>query len=147
MQLVADQGLAITAGKIPNGWGYFDPGAWAIRLSESILVETPATRNRRRFTLAHELGHCLLEHGEQSCWKLSSIPEPTDITDLDDFPNYEQEAHLFARELLLPRDWFRQDWLARSDAGHWAEVYGVSKETVFIVLGERRLLMTRRKHR
>src|SRR6266568_325540 len=107
-QLVLEQGLSITSAKIPNGWGYFDAGAWAVRLSTSIYAETPATRNRRRFTLAHELGHCVLGHGEQSCWTLSSVAEPADIDQLDDLPNFEQEAHLFARELLLPRLWFRR---------------------------------------
>jgi Zn-dependent peptidase ImmA (M78 family) len=147
VQLITDQGLAITSGNIPDGWGYFDPGAWAIRLSNSILVETAATRNRRRFTLAHELGHCLLEHGEQPCWNLGSVPEPADLGQLDDFPDFEQEAHLFARELLLPREWFRRDWLVSQDVTHWVGVYGVAKETLFIVLAERRLLMSHPKKR
>lgn len=144
-QLIADRGITITGGKIPNGWGYFDAARWAIRLSDSILLENAATRNRRRFTLAHELGHCVLEHGEQSCWNLSTVAEPSEVDELDDLPDFEQEAHMFARELLLPREWFRRDWLERPDANHWSQVYGVSWETLFIVLGERRLLMARRK--
>ncbi len=144
-QLITDRGLAITGGKIPNGWGYFDAGAWVIRLSNAILVDTAATRNRRRFTLAHELGHCVLEHGEQSCWNLSTIAEPSEVDELDDLPNFEQEAHMFARELLLPREWFRRDWLDSPDANRWSQIYGVSRETLFIVVTERRLLMTRRK--
>ena len=37
---------------------------------------------------------------------LGSVSEPADLGQLDDFPDFEQEAHLFARELLLPRDGF-----------------------------------------
>ncbi len=146
-QLVANQGLAITAGKIPGGWGFFDPGAWAIRLSDELFVETPKNRNRRRFTLAHELGHCVLEHGEQSCWNLSSLPEAMELEELDDLPNFEQEAHHFARELLLPRGWFQRDWMADPSAARWEQIYGVSRETLFIVVGERRLLMAPRRRR
>src|SRR5947208_3432229 len=118
-QLVAGQGLAITEGAIPRGWGFFDSGAWAVRLSSELFVETPQNRNRRRFTLAHELGHCVLEHGEQSCWNLASLPEALELDELDDLPDFEQEAHHFARELLLPRAWFQRDWRADPDAGRW----------------------------
>lgn len=146
-QLVTDHGLAITEGKIPRGWGYFDAGAWAIRLSSELFVETPKNVNRRRFTLAHELGHCVLEHGEQSCWSLASLPEALELGDLDDLPNFEQEAHLFARELLLPRAWFERDWRSDANAARWERIYAVSRETLFIVINERNLLMAPRKRR
>jgi Zn-dependent peptidase ImmA (M78 family) len=146
-RLVSNHGLMVTQGNVPHGWGYFDPTAWAIRLSSDMFIETPANRNRRRFTLAHELGHCLLEHGEQSCWNLASLPEPTDPGDLDDFPNFEQEAHHFARELLLPRPWFLRDWKNDPDAERWERAYGVSRGTLLIVVMERHLLMTPRKRR
>lgn len=146
-KLVTDQGLPITDGKIPQGWGYFDPGAWAIRLSSELFHETPRNKNRRRFTLAHELGHCVLEHGEQSCWNLATLAEPTQLDELDDLPDFEQEAHHFAREILLPRTWFSRDWKQDPDAARWELVYEVSRETLFIVIAERRLLMTRRTRR
>jgi len=144
-QLVADQQLALTIGTIPQGWGYFDPDAWAIRLSSALLLETPQNRNRRRFTLAHELGHCVLEHGDQSCWNLGSVAEAEQLDDLDDLPDFEQEAHEFARELLLPRVWFLRDWKSDPNAERWTETYAVSRETLFIVINERRLLMAGRK--
>lgn len=146
-KLIADHGLALTEGKIPHGWGYFDAGAWAVRLSSDLFTETPQNRNRRRFTLAHELGHCVLEHGEQSCWNLGSVAEATGLDELDDFPDFEREAHHFARELLLPRILFGRDWKSAPTADRWAPAYGVSRETLFIVLTERRLLMTGRKRR
>jgi Zn-dependent peptidase ImmA (M78 family) len=146
-QLVAKVGLAITKGEIPQGWGFFHPGTWSIRLSTSMHEETPLNRNRRRFTLAHELGHCVLEHGEQSCWNLSAVAEPVQLTELDDLPNFEREAHQFARELLLPRPWFERDWLEDTNPQRWEGTYGVSRATLMIVLMERHLLMARRKPR
>ena len=143
-KLVADEGLAITEGKIPQGWGYFDPGAWAVRLSSELFYETPRNKNRRRFTLAHELGHCVLDHGDQSCWNLATVPEPLEVDELDDLPDFEQEAHQFAREILLPRSWFLRDWKHDPNPARWEQAYEVSRETLFIVLTERRLLMTRR---
>ena len=146
-RLVGDHGLAITACDIPRGWGYFDPTAWAIRLAPGIMDETPANRNRRRFTLAHELGHCLLEHGEASCWNLGIAAEPSDLGEEDDFPDFEREAHHFARELLLPRPWLARDWAVNPNPEQLAKQYGVSRETLFIVLIDRRLLMRPVKRR
>jgi Zn-dependent peptidase ImmA (M78 family) len=146
-QLISDQGLALTEGTIPKGWGYFDATAWAVHLSSDLFQETTRNRNRRRFTLAHELGHCVLEHGEQSCWNLGSIAEAMGLDDLDDLPDYEQEAHHFAREILLPRPWFTRDWQTEAKPERWEQAYGVSRETLFIVVQERRLLMARRKRR
>jgi Zn-dependent peptidase ImmA (M78 family) len=146
--LVAGVGLAITeSARLPNGSGYYDPGGWAIRLSRDLFVEAPLNLNRRRFTLAHELGHCLLEHGDTSCWNLGFAGEAADIDDLDDLPDFEQEAHEFARELLLPRLWLARDWQEEENPEGWASRYGVSRDTFFIVLQERRLLMPRRKRR
>ena len=146
--LVAREGLAITeSANLPNGSGYYDPSAWAIRLSRDLFVEAPLNLNRRRFTLAHELGHCHLEHGDNSCWNLGFVAEATELEDLDDLPNFEQEANEFARELLLPRAWLGRDWETEASAERWMNSYGVSPGTFFIVLNERRLLMPRRKRR
>jgi len=144
--LVKAQGLAIVEGPIPRGWGYFDPAGWVIQLSFDLYHEQPANRNRRRFTLGHELGHCLLEHGQSSCWNLGLVAEITELRELEGAPNFEREAYQFAREILLPRSWLTQDWDGKSDPDHWARVYGVSREVFFIVLIERNLLMQSRRH-
>jgi IrrE N-terminal-like domain/Restriction endonuclease len=65
---------------------------------------------RRRFTLAHELGHLLLGHG--AYMQAESVDEQDiesgDYTDLgvDDIRRLEWQANYFASCLLLPRDWF-----------------------------------------
>jgi len=145
--VVATHGLSIQEGSVPNGWGYFHPPSWSIRLSPTLFQESPLNRNRRRFTLAHELGHCLLEHGESSCWNLVATAEPSELGELDDVPDFEKEAHLFARELLLPRAWLEKDWAASPNPDELSRRYGVSRETLFIVLMERLLLMQSRKRR
>lgn len=145
--LVIGHGLAIHEDSTHRTWGAFHEATWSIRLSPRLYRETPSNRNRRRFTLAHELGHCLLKHGDQSCWNLGGVAEPVDLADIDDLPDSEQEAHQFARELLLPRPWLKRDWEQDATPAHWEALYGVSHETFFIVLTERRLLMARRTRR
>lgn len=54
------------------------------------------TFERRRFTIAHELGHCLLEHD------LSKIKYRNSEMDFDSDPIEEMEANVFARDILMP---------------------------------------------
>lgn len=52
-------------------------------------------RNRRRFTLAHELGHALLGHNlDEIHYRNSEIDSQTDAQ--------EVEANVFARDILMP---------------------------------------------
>ncbi len=63
----------------------------------------PATR--RRFTLAHELGHILIP------WHVGTVACHTDwIVEFHDnaYAQTESEANRFASELLMPRDWLLQ---------------------------------------
>ena len=52
-------------------------------------------RSRRRFTLAHELGHALLDHDTGTIhYRNSEFDSPSDPQEL--------EANVFARDLLMP---------------------------------------------
>jgi len=119
----------------------------SIRADESRILANFRPTYYGMSTLAHELGHCLLEHGETSCWILAPTAEPTEPGALDDLPDVEREAHLFARELLLPKAWLEEDWASSPDPDKCARRYGVSRETLFIVLIERDLLMRSRRRR
>jgi len=55
---------------------------------------------RRRFSLAHELGHFLLEHAE-SGWLGCAEQHMTDLREAAE-SHFEAQANLFAAELLLP---------------------------------------------
>ena len=68
----------------------------------AIGVNTSHSRVRRRFTIAHELGHLLLHDGvpirvDKSFrvnWRKSTSPKPRDIEEI--------EANAFAATLLMP---------------------------------------------
>lgn len=59
------------------------------------INDTIPNNNRRRFTLAHELGHCLLGH------PLDNIQFRTNEF-YDSKQTLEAEANVFARSLLMP---------------------------------------------
>jgi Zn-dependent peptidase ImmA (M78 family) len=81
---------------------------------------------RRRFTLAHELGHWVCQHLEGKtapvyCRSADVHPEPT-VTDVA----LEREANMFAAELLMPEVAVRVAWADRSDLSACAARFGVS---------------------
>lgn len=81
---------------------------YRIFVNESLLENCPA---RSKFTLAHELGHILLDHFT--------------YTDNSLFMNYimEREANTFVDELLMPTEYIL--W-HRCSAAEIAEIYEVS---------------------
>lgn len=113
---------------------------------EGILVRTPFgtvagvasnhTLGRRRFTLAHELGHFLMHKGD---FMDEGFEKPSS--------GIEREANLFAKELLMPAHLVDQTYKAIMSLNidldvitelSWA--FRVSKETMAIRLSELGLL-------
>lgn len=80
---------------------------------------------RRRFTIAHEIGHFLMSHG--SCDLCSSTPE-------------EREANQFAAELLMPSLFIRKDFKRQPDVQELARKYLVSMEALTYQLMDCRVL-------
>jgi hypothetical protein len=81
---------------------------------------------RRRFTLAHELGHWVCQ-----CLQGATAPRycRADVIGLDPQAKaLEREANVFAAELLMPEEAIREAW-AGSVAG-CAETFGVSSEAM-----------------
>jgi len=65
-----------------------------------ILVNASAAATRRKFTLAHELGHILIP------WHTGTIISHLDPREVDvAYMQMEAEANRFAAELLMPSDW------------------------------------------
>jgi len=64
---------------------------------KKMIVSSPNIKYpaRKRFTVAHEMGHLLLHHGNKIC-------NATDFDRWDDKHIKESEANWFAAELLLP---------------------------------------------
>jgi Zn-dependent peptidase ImmA (M78 family) len=98
---------------------------------------------RQRFTIAHELGHWVLAHHKRG---------PL-VTDLEGFDgrygneilshsgkdSREQEANVFAAELLVPKLWLQEH------AGHrtpdaLAQLFMVSRETMYYQMMEYRMI-------
>jgi Zn-dependent peptidase ImmA (M78 family) len=81
---------------------------------------------RRRFTIAHEIGHLLFGH---VCKKES-----------EDNSGNEKEADIFAAELLIPKELIKKDFLKTPNIPELSKLYRVSGEALSIKLGEDRLL-------
>jgi Zn-dependent peptidase ImmA (M78 family) len=85
--------------------------------------EVPA---RRRFTLAHELGHWVCQHldGKRApvyCRAADVRPEPTAADRV-----LEREANIFAAELLMREPAVREEWVRTRAVGELATRFGVS---------------------
>ncbi|WP_415880002.1 ImmA/IrrE family metallo-endopeptidase [Methylomonas sp. TEB] len=85
----------------------------------SIDNDQASTNERTRFTLAHELGHYLLEHGKfmarESCHEEDIAIDDFDAIDLKDLRRLEWQANYFASCLLLPKEQFEKEvfWQAQ----------------------------------
>jgi len=69
-----------------------------------IVLRKNVPDGRKRFTLAHELGHI------QIPWHIGMLSCHTDEDDKIDLSNYyqmEREANIFAAELLMPQSWLK----------------------------------------
>lgn len=75
---------------------------------------------RRRFTIAHEIGHLLLGH---TCNKNS-----------ENGSHNETEANIFAGELLVPTTFIKKDYPRLRDLKELSKLYRVSDQTLTIKL-------------
>jgi Zn-dependent peptidase ImmA (M78 family) len=78
---------------------------------------------RRRFTIAHEIGHLLFGH----------------VCSKDDGEN-EKEADAFASELLIPTAFIKKDFERIANVPELSKLYRVSAQALCIKLGDARLL-------
>jgi len=89
-----------------------------------IFVNSKDVPARRRFTLAHEVGHwvcqCLEGKGVPVMCRAEDVSERTDRT-------LEREANVFAAELLMPEPAVRAEF---AHDGDLAERFGVSSEAM-----------------
>lgn len=88
-----------------------------------IAVNGTQHPNRKRFTIAHELGHYLLEHegeGDHLDWKFTVLRRDGNSSEAND--TQEMEANFFAASLLMPRDCLRRDLSLRASFNGEAEL-------------------------
>ena len=81
---------------------------------------------RRRFTIAHEIGHLLFGH---ACTKSQ-----------DDGSHNETEANIFAAELLIPTAFIKKDFSRLRNLKELSKLYRVSDHALTIKLMETKLV-------
>lgn len=96
-----------------------------------VLINQYIKSVRKRFTLAHELGHVYLKHYlKYGLYK--SKDSQKDII--------ERQADVFATELLMPKHWVRKYYQKETDIESLANLFWVSKEAMTIRLRELNLI-------
>lgn len=104
-----------------------DPAEWGI------FYHPDASKERRRFTIAHELGHFVLHRSKKLTFKCDK--ESVHLG-LDASANLEREADDFASNLLMPGDILRDLLADRNINLHLlsevAQTFGVSFEALCI---------------
>ena len=127
--------------KIAKDWGlavdYVDRprGLHGRIVVERAVIEVAVNDhpNRQRFTLAHELGHYVLEHNPVfTDADPHGFETPRDIN--------EGEADYFAAVLLMPEEWVRKDWINLQNAARMADLYSTSPQAMWYRLEELRLI-------
>ena len=93
-----------------------------------IGVNQDHAHTRRRFSVAHELGHAVLRHeaGYYLEFFDASMGEPPNFRYAD-----EREANAFAAAFLMDERWLREDWAnGRRNVYELSQRYGVSEEAM-----------------
>lgn len=98
-------------------------------------------RNRKRFSLAHELGHWVLGHTREFDMEQVTIDNPPDPSKMKvKNKDQEAEANEFAGELLVPMKLLKVSFGKTQDIESLAKEYEVSKEVITIRIMAARLL-------
>jgi Zn-dependent peptidase ImmA (M78 family) len=92
-----------------------------------VVLRADEPPTRRRFTLAHEVGHwvCQVREGHETpvyCRAADVAPAADRLL--------EREANVFAAELLMPQDLVRSEWPRAASAAELASRFGVSEEAM-----------------
>lgn len=105
--------------------GLLVPAERRIWVNAREAAESPA---RRRFTIAHELGHwvCQVLEGRWQPVFCRTMEAPAEGR----YPPEEREANVFAAELLMPEPAVRSAFAEDDSIGGLAERFGVSDEAM-----------------
>lgn len=90
--------------------------------------------HRQRFSLAHELGHILLQHDVTYYMSDASLDSPP-IEKLHSFGSpFEVEANTFAGELLVPLNMLKMEFKETKDLQELSKIFVVSKDVIGIAI-------------
>lgn len=89
--------------------------------------------NRKNFSVAHELGHILMNH-DLNYYKITFTIDNPPNTDSHKKTEkiFENEANIFAGELLVPLDMLKKEFKKNSDIPTLASIFEVSTQTLSI---------------
>ncbi|MBP9748663.1 ImmA/IrrE family metallo-endopeptidase [Patescibacteria group bacterium] len=108
---------------LQNAAGFFDPD------TKTIYVNKEDPPNRKTFTVAHELGHFLLEHKPSEYGVLPRWQTPGEEKEA-----IEKEADAFAANLLVPKSILKNVMskygLTKEDTSVLAKMFGVSEVVI-----------------
>ena len=99
----------------------------------SILVKDDDALNRKRFTVAHELGHMLL-HLQIDDGEFIDNIDHLRTSGLNGNNSPEAEANQFAAALLMDSELVKQCWPAVQSSDSMADIFKVSQEAMEIRL-------------
>ena len=97
-------------------------------VARQICVNALDVPTRRRFTLAHELGHWICQHLEGKTAAVYCRAEDITIAAAD--RTLEREANIFAAELLMPEPAVRDEYRWSTSVAALAARFGVSIEAM-----------------
>ncbi len=97
--------------------------------TKTIYINSEDPPRRQSFTIAHELGHYILQHQPNQVGVLYRYATPIDKED-----PLEQEANYFAANLLVPEDMLTKVMkkynLTENDGSLLADIFGVSLDVI-----------------
>jgi Zn-dependent peptidase ImmA (M78 family) len=89
--------------------------------------------HRKRFSAAHELGHRIMNHQVSYYRSAFTIDDPPDKRDHYKIEKiFEQEANVFAGELLVPLALLKKEFRVSQDIPALARIFNVSGEVLGI---------------
>ncbi|WP_373047164.1 ImmA/IrrE family metallo-endopeptidase [Vulgatibacter sp.] len=118
---------------VQPGWS----GALDMRGETPVIwVQANEVPARKRFTIAHELGHLLLHPVRKVAFRDRVVASNDGVDQYDGTPKQEYEANDFAASLLMPL-WMLDPLVMEhgADAMTLAQLFGVSKGAMRIRLG------------
>lgn len=106
----------------------------SVKLSDDkiwiITINSNQINPRQRFSIAHEMGHILLDHGEAGYQFIDTIGKQDQL--------YERQADTFATELLMPAVEFKNIYFNHhiTNPADIADYFQVSMQTTEIRISE-----------
>lgn len=91
--------------------------------------------HRQRFSLAHELGHILMNHDLNYYRPYITIDDPPTVkTHADAESGFEKEANTFAGELLVPLEMLKKEFKKTTDIAQLSKIFWVSPQVASIAV-------------